>query len=194
MATRVKAEMTVEMLVEEIKANIRVLYEMAGRVITPRYPNVLLYILPKESVSPSGLIMLAEKDQNKPVYEGIIVKTYEPFDRTHEESDTTSETGYRDVTEHFDCQLNFGDHVLFRHYEGDPISDFLPAREFRFIRDENIVGKVEQSSLLDHTKQIVREFNRDASYTAEPELLVDLFQKHYILLPRGMKPRTISGA
>src|SRR6266702_3318365 len=50
-----------------------------GRRLTPLYPYLLTRVLPKEHITPGGLV-LPETDQNKILYEGIVIATWQPYD------------------------------------------------------------------------------------------------------------------
>lgn len=49
------------------------------RNLTPRYPLLLVELLPRSSKSSSGIIM--PDDTNKPVHEGVVLRTWTPWDK-----------------------------------------------------------------------------------------------------------------
>lgn len=82
----------------------------------PMYPAVVVRVLPKEHMS--GSLWLPDTAQNKPVYEGIVIRSYPPK-RTKLDSGKyiTLESG-----------LEPGDHILFPHWSGEAIP-WLPDKD-----------------------------------------------------------------
>jgi hypothetical protein len=54
--------------------------ELAERNVElePTFPRILVRVIPKAQVSKGGII-LTDHEQNKPVHEGLVIKTYKPF-------------------------------------------------------------------------------------------------------------------
>lgn len=73
-------------------------------------PNVLVKVLPKEMFS--GNILIPDiKSTNKPIYEGIVLRTWLPQITYNKEGD------HRWIH----SELFIGDHVLFPHFAGQPV-------------------------------------------------------------------------
>lgn len=77
---------------------------------TPMYPAVLVRVLPKEHISVGGL-WLPDTKQNKPIYEGIVLRVYPPK-RIQLDSGKW-------IT--MDSGLAMGDHILFPHWSGEAV-------------------------------------------------------------------------
>jgi len=72
-------------------------------------PNVMVRVLPKDMYQ--GRIYIPDvKESNKPIYEGIVIKTWNP-------REIPTRYGTRTLT----SELKFGEHVLFPHFSGQPI-------------------------------------------------------------------------
>lgn len=122
------------------------IYRTHERIVIPNYPYILVAVLPKEQ-APLGTIILAEKT-NKVMYEGIVLATWEPFTReiregVHNLTDegpmvpalTEFDGTYKTAV--FESALEVGDHVLFPHFEGQPVP-FMngPCNDgFRLVRE-----------------------------------------------------------
>lgn len=103
-------------------------YQAKRLSVTPRYPRVLVRVIPKEISSYHGII-LPGKQENKPIYEGQVVRIYEP---RKIEGTVVS------------CSVKRGDHVLFQHYEGEPIPRLDPlgwrSGEWRLLREDCLLA------------------------------------------------------
>ncbi len=121
-----------------------------GKRIIPLHPWILVRVLPKEHKTASGLF-LPGNVANKPVYEGIVLETWQPYTETR-----TKGTVMRDyfsvpvsetiIIEHT-CDLKRGDRVLFPHYEGQPLPDFLDDKYYRMIREGSDQNKTPYCSV-----------------------------------------------
>lgn len=120
---------------------------VAGRRLVPRHPYILVRVLPKEHITPGGIV-LPETDQNKPVYEGIVLSTWAPYDEIRDKQ------YYRPffhpkfgeiITErtiiHHECDVKPGDRVCFPHYEGIALGEYLDDKYYRLIREGNDQNK-----------------------------------------------------
>lgn len=82
----------------------------------PKFPWVLVYVLPREQRIGSLWVPGDEKHQNKVTLEGVVVKLWKA---DHLKIKTA---------------LEVGDHVLFQHYAGQPFS-FSSEQEFRMVKE-----------------------------------------------------------
>lgn len=100
-----KREEELDKLAVEIFSNYRD-YEQ----VVPRFPYCIVRILPKD-VTIGGIYVPDVARTNKPVYEGIVLRVWEPrhiFDHKGQQRVLYSD-------------LEVGDHVLFPHYAGQPL-------------------------------------------------------------------------
>jgi co-chaperonin GroES (HSP10) len=107
-----------------------------------RYPWVLVRILSKEVQTSAGVWLLDSKNTSSPVYEGVVLQTWESFEETKsvwkteaiyltKGSDTPQD--YRVCTDTVSIrksQFKLGDHVIFPHWTGLPLPGLLPE-EYR---------------------------------------------------------------
>jgi len=93
-----------------------------NRMFTPLFPWVFVRVLPKEQVRPSGIILPAK--QNKIFHEGIVLAVWK--------TGVTSHEGHLQVRK---SELCPGDHVLFPHWAGLPISGFSEER-YRVVKEQ----------------------------------------------------------
>lgn len=125
----------VDKLEKQLHKLVDKIYDLSvsGRRIIPRHPYILVRVLPKEHTTPGGLI-LPETDQNKPVYEGIVISTWQPYTerRAMETKDGKSMGTY--VIYH-ECDVKPGDRVCFPHYEGIALGEYLDNKYYRLIRE-----------------------------------------------------------
>ena len=141
------------------------LYDLAvdGRRLIPKHPYILVRVLPKEHVTPGGII-LAENDQNKPMYEGIVVAIWQPYDEIREK-EKHDEQGMicERVIIHHECDVKVGERVCFPHYEGLSMHGYLDEKYYRMIRegtDQNrypycsVVGKIDFHGDAEAAKKI----------------------------------------
>lgn len=113
------------------------LYELAsdGRQFkSVMHPYILVRVLPKEHKTEGG-IWLAETEQNKPVYEGIVLATWAPFEETRDVYDKETGEHLDEIVIKHKCTLNIGDRVVFPHYEGVGMHGYLDDKTYRLIRE-----------------------------------------------------------
>ena len=77
----------------------------------PMYPGVLIRVLPKEHISQGGIWLPDAKQQNKPIYEGIVLRTYNPYRLKLDNGKWVTMVAGVDP----------GDHILFPHWSGEPV-------------------------------------------------------------------------
>jgi hypothetical protein len=105
---------------EKLQNLVNELHTACGLEVIPLYPKMLVRVLPKESKTKGGILLPGGKDQSKPVYEGIVLRTYKPFfqkvwveDIAWRKENWPEATYYQKV----ECELKPGDHILFPHIE-----------------------------------------------------------------------------
>ncbi len=91
----------VEMVIKE--------YEDLKVNFQPLYPAILVRVLPKEHMQ--GGLWLPDTKQNKPVYEGIVLRVYPP-------KRIQLDNG-KWIT--MDSGLEIGQHILFPHWSGEQV-------------------------------------------------------------------------
>lgn len=160
---KVKVNALLEKKEKQLAKLCQEIYELAveGRTMIPRHPYVLVRVLPKEHKTEGG-IWLADNAQNKPVYEGIVLSVWEPY---QEERRVYDKDGERIGTTFIDhkCELEVGDRVAFPHYEGVSMQGYLDDKYYRLIRegsDQNqypymsVLGKLHYHGDVDIAKKI----------------------------------------
>lgn len=146
----------------------------------PKFPWVLVYILPREQRAGKLWVPGDTKNQNKVTLEGVVVRLWK--------------------AEHipYKTDLKIGDHVLFPHFAGQPFAN-RSAEEFRVIKEDiprfengisdgHIFAKVNYSS-----KKIETEFMNLVNFTMK-DLSKEAFQvlsRNFIIYPKESK--TLSG-
>jgi co-chaperonin GroES (HSP10) len=114
----------------------------------PLYPAILIRVLPKEQVSSGGIIM-PETKQNKPLYEGIVLRLYEP-----------KRVKVDDKWVLVDAGVEVGDHIVFPHWSGEPVP---------WLSDENNIHGFDEYRLIP-ARGIVALGGKD---TGEPLLIIN---------------------
>jgi co-chaperonin GroES (HSP10) len=162
-------------------------YRETGRSFRPLYPWILVRILPKEAWSSSGRIVLPAS-QNKVLYEGIVLETYQPVKKLVDDAHVT-------VT----CPLKPGDQIAFPHWDGFPVP-FLNERTHRCIREivtEALGGvpfKIEADD-EDTVTQLARRIQakRKLSFQNAYKLAEDILLK-FTVIPTGQKAKFTTNA
>jgi len=120
-------------LISELRGKIMEEYERKPR---PLYPRYTVRDLGREIKVGSFWIPegFADKYQNKPVHEGVVVEVYKPVVR---------EFKYRgeQVSILVKPVVNVGDHILFPHWSGDQKG--LRDGMMKFIREDEIIAVVD---------------------------------------------------
>jgi co-chaperonin GroES (HSP10) len=102
---------------EDLSRKLKIRYQ-------PLYPTVLIRVLPKEHMQ--GGLWLPDTKQNKPVYEGIVLRVYPPK-RIQLDSGKW-------IT--MDSGLSVGDHILFPHWSGESVPWLREALSAKDVADE----------------------------------------------------------
>src|SRR5580698_1373669 len=113
-------------------------------------PKITVRVLPKEHRTESGLYIPGAVS-NKPVYEGIVVEVWRPYDEEHK----IKVNGKMEmVTTHRQCCVKVGDRVLFPHWEGQPMSEYLDEKYYRIIPDFCIFGTLDYKGDVKYIKPL----------------------------------------
>jgi hypothetical protein len=137
---------------EKLREMVTRLYEECEVNVEPLYPKILIRVLPKEQKK--GSIWLPDgKAQNKPTWEGIVLKVYKPFYRKiylteafWVVDDPDPEVRY---TQKAECAYQPGDHILFPHIEiGEvPVWPLDEGKgDYRMIPESIILGRLDYES------------------------------------------------
>jgi co-chaperonin GroES (HSP10) len=94
---------------------------------TPRFPWVLVRVLPREQQV--GRILIADgKHSNKPVHEGIVLTTWQPYTTvktksylTYSYTEATATRHTDDIVTRHECPVTVGDHVCYPHWCGQTV-------------------------------------------------------------------------
>lgn len=141
----------VEGLEKELSIICQKIYDLniGGRNLILIKPWVLVRVLPKEHKTEGG-IWLAEVQQNKIVYEGIVLKTWPSYEeefkiKTPSDISEKEKFPYRvtyKVVE-YKSGLDIGDRVIFSHYVGLPLGEYLDDRYYRIVKEPEIMSKLD---------------------------------------------------
>lgn len=166
-----------------------------NKKILPKYPHLLVLVLPKEYVYKSTII-LPEKSQHKPTYEGVVLRTFTPFWRhiRKEVRHRMYVEGGRDVDVndevHLSCQVvasaKVGEHILFQHFVGIPVPYMdYDTHRFRLVSDNDVLGVLE----YDNTTQLEDSLD---SVIGNATLTKKVIEK-FIVVKRDKSSLTTSG-
>lgn len=139
----------IQQLEKQLADTCHKIYKLSigGRTIIPRHPYVLVRVLPKEHKTEGG-IWLAEKQQVKSVYEGIVLSVWKPYVEERVVECKECEDGNAIQFIRHICDLKIGDRIAFAHYEGLPVGDWLDDRYYRLIREGTDQNKNPYCSVL----------------------------------------------
>lgn len=92
----------------------------------PRRPWVLVRVLPREHYYMNRILLPNTKSQNKPVHEGIVLQTWEPYTTQKTRHHNNYDFGVGvicidDVVTVHTSEFVAGDHVCYPHWAGQPI-------------------------------------------------------------------------
>lgn len=149
----------------------------------PKFPWVLVHVLPREQRVGSLWVPGDAKHQNKVTLEGVVVKIWK--------------------ADHLDIktELEIGDHVLFQHFAGQPFSN-ASAEDFRMIKEG--FTRVVDSEIVDNghifakvnysTKEVEKEFWKKFKQLGEissQEEAYKVLSRNFVIYPKESK--TLSG-
>ena len=199
---------------KQLEEAANLLYSSENREIDPLFPWVLVQILPKEQKYKGVLILPdfsgKDKAQNKPMYEGIVLKTWKPFWRhfktNHMPDNEQSCAETRETEIWVESQLQPGDHILFPHWSGQP-AGFLDEKEFRLIQEISDYDpppippakiEYEQESVSTRLQNLVEDFVGVAGLDIHrtPKLVQAIANRimgEFYVISKKMSAKTISG-
>ena len=165
---------------ERLSALVEELYASWGRLLIPRPPYVLVRVLPKD-IKVGRFYLPPGKDQNKPVFEGLVLAVYRPYWRPGAAEDESK----------IFCTLRPGDHVLFQHYQGIPAYP-VPidgyGGDYRLIQETAIPAVLEYDRPKVETQlhAILRKYEGDEYLLYTREIL-----ERFNVVPRKVSGKTI---
>lgn len=181
------------------------LYKKHDFVVVPRYPWVVVRVLPREQVV--GGIILSENKQNKPVLEGIVLRTWEPWTKKVNDSSFPELGGTKEIAIPMKSNFVIGDHIIFQHWTGLPLPGvheniyrMVPERDSYSGESGPIYAKLEyqrESSSEKLTGLIQSLIHYIKEDKLSEERLVTLFEdkmhEHFDIVRKITGSRTISG-
>lgn len=174
---------------EQLRKLVTELYEQAGVENIPLFPRILIRVLPRNQ-RVGSIYLPDEGKQNKPTWEGVVIRTYEPFyqkvylsDVTWVRDDPDPEVRYVQKCE---SDLKPGDHVLFPHIEYGitPVNLDGGRGDYRCVPEHLILARVE------HKDENVREWLIRLLGNAA---MADYVLEHADVVRRDLISQTISG-
>lgn len=168
------------------------------------YPAILVRVLPKEHITAGGL-WLPDTKQNKPIYEGIVLRVYPP-------KRIKLDSG-KWIT--MDAGLEVGDHIAFPHWSGESVPWLvaaLPAcdpadEEYRAIPARGILSlagmkdsgepylilNYEKESVDEKLRAILSQHDQDQCTCLDTDQVIALIKKEFDILVKVKASRTVSG-
>ena len=189
--------------IEKLGRYVNELYEAAGQETIPLFPKVLVRVLPREQKV--GRIYTPDKKQNKPTWEAVVLRVYEPFfqkiylsDVNWVKDDPDPKVRY---VQRVECALKPGDHVLFPHLEYGitPISLDNGKGEYRCVPEQHIMARIEYTSKNadDWLKDMLDDFAWHENFTPQNDEDIKLLAAHILknadIVRRDLVSVTLSG-
>jgi hypothetical protein len=182
---------------ELLRVLVTMLYKECDCEVEPLYPKILIRVLPKEQKR--GSIWLPDGKQNKPNWEGVVLKVYKPWyqkiylSQAHWVSDDPDpEARYVQKVE---CVVKPGDHIVFPHIEYGqvpvhPLDDGVG--DYRMIPENIILGTLEydSQSTRDWLLNLIDEVDEE-NYSSEE--LVKKILKNADVIRKDVVALTMSG-
>jgi hypothetical protein len=170
-----------------------------GRRLAPRYPYLLVRVLPKEYKVGSLFIPdLGKGSQSKPNYEGVVLEVWQPWVKTLRTSYGDPDVADSELRVQMQSVLAVGDHVMFPHWAGYP-AGFLDAEKYRLVREDtsddlgHVVAKFEYEK-PDLRRKIQERIVKDIAAHAYSSALIpdsgevvrmlDIVEEEAYLVPR----------
>ncbi len=109
---------------EKLAELVTKLYQESDVTIKPTFPRLLVRLLPREQQTKGGIYLPEGEKQNKPVHEGVVLDTYEPFwQSVSKTAEWEKLKSHHVVMDEHDvvrkvwqeCAVKIGDHVTFAH-------------------------------------------------------------------------------
>jgi hypothetical protein len=192
---------------DEIGRWVKEAYLKCGQRIGVLKGKYLVRVLPKETMSPSGRIVLADMDgpgkQNKPVYEAVVLEVYKRYCRDEWRRNlykqTDVEPDWVTVRTWFEPIVEVGDHIMFQHWVGVPVPPLdLGIGDYRVIPEQEIICKVEyeKKKVADELVGIVWSSGIDTTNHHDeetPKALVAAILERYNVVSKYVEAKTLSG-
>ena len=170
--------------------------------VEPMFPRILVRVLPKEQVSRGGIV-LTDHEQNKPVHEGIVLRTYKPFwqvirRKMEDWMVTKSPEVHLDENENVkriwqECEVQPGDHVLFPHM-AQGITPVWPLDggigQYRLIEEGHVLSRLEYQEKSIRDWILYQLGPNDSDF---PEVVVDRLLRFAHVIRKDQVSKTISG-
>jgi co-chaperonin GroES (HSP10) len=202
--TQTAEKTEVQTLLTELLDRTQELYASTCRTIQPTKGWVLIRVLEREQVTQSGIIVPGI-EQNKPLHEGIVLATWEPWieERTMQDEDGKKLTK---VIQH-KSDLKPGDHVLIDHWCGVPVEgDSKINTKFRLVKEEPDPNLGSVKAVVEYTDKDNRphEILSEMLWEIDPHGQVTDFERlcrlvaakisdKFLLVDRDMQSVTLSG-
>lgn len=185
----------------ELDKQVLALFDSYNYEYIPTFPSLLVRVLPREQRY-GRLILPDNKSQNKPVFEGIVLRTWKPFNK---------EEGFavrglpKSMKGPIESQFKPGDHILFPHWIGVPMLGLheafyrsIPETFFYGTEHGNILGILEYTkesvdtkieAVLDWVIRSSNELDKETIHRVAKQMLAD--ELDMVVKIKGSK--TISG-
>lgn len=184
---------------EKLRKYVTSLYEECGQEVIPLFPKVLIRVLPR--AQKKGNIWLPENKQNKPNWEAIVLRVYEPFYRkiylteaSWVKEDPEPEVRY---TQKVECQYQPGDHIVFPHIEFGQVPTPLDEGigDYRVIPENIIVCRLDYTTLSQWSwlTDFIKKTTENHLEDFEPLSIAEEILKNADVLRKDVVPQTMSG-
>ena len=185
---------------EQFKEQVAKTFAGLNYGLRPRPPYVLVRVIPKEqSINLGGgkVLFLPDVDgkrQQKPTYEGQVLRVYEPYWKQFQRT-VDAEGNLRKWQVQVKCELKPGDHVVFSHFEGIPVPALChdwKKGDYRLLRDDCIFGvlEYEQLSTIARIQTVLYHAYGDYEFE-EDRFVTDLLEQADVIFHEQSK--TLSG-
>lgn len=182
---------------EKLRKLVTELYESCGVDVEVMYPKILVRVLPKAQKI-SRIILPDNQKQNKPVLEGLVLKTWRPF---YQKIYLTQANWVKDdpepnvrYTQKVESSVKPGDHILFPYIEFGivPVEPLDQGKgDYRLIPEDLVLGK------LVYRKQTMRKFLTELigemPLRANPDEIAEGLLEHADVIRKDVESKTISG-
>jgi len=145
----------------------------------PKFPWVLVYVLPREQRIGTLWVPGDAKSQNKVTLEGVVVKLWK--------------------ADHLKVKSNLeiGDHVLFQHHAGQPFADrskddFRVVKEgFTQVVDSEIIDSGHIFAKVNYSEKDVEKEFWKVLRNIKDEKIFEIISRNFVIYPKESK--TLSG-
>lgn len=178
--------------------------------VEPLFPRILVRLVPKEQTK-GGILLPGGNQQNKPVHEGIVLKTYKPFWNKYRRMEDWMIVKSPQVLtdEHFgevkaiwqECEVVPGDHILFP-FMAPNITPVWPLDGgigmYRLIEEGHVLSKVtydSQSTLQWLTDKLISySIVEPGTMDGEIKRLAEWILERADVIRKDVESKTLSGA